>query len=56
MLTHRLNQAIENRLQHDGSTLRLLQERLEALSPSRKLEQLERERNFVVSNLFFNDE
>ena len=52
MLTHRLNQAIENRLQHDGSTLRLLQERLKALSPSRKLEQLERERNFVVSNLF----
>ncbi len=52
MLIHRLNQAMENRLQHDGSTLRLLQERLKALSPSRKLEQLERERNFVVSNLF----
>lgn len=52
MLIHRLNQAMDNRLQHDGSTLRLLQERLKALSPSRKLEQLERERNFVVSNLF----
>ena len=52
MLTHRLNQAMVNRLQHDGSTLRLLQERLKALNPSRKLEQLERERNFVVSNLF----
>ena len=52
MLTHRLNQAMDNRLQHDGSTLRLLQERLKALSPSRKLEQLERERNFLVSNLF----
>ena len=51
MLAHRLNQAMLNRLQHDQSALRLLQERLKALSPSRRLQQLERERTFINANL-----
>ena len=51
MLAHRLNQAMLNRLQHDQSALRLLQERLKALSPSRRLQQLERERIFINANL-----
>ena len=52
MLTHRLNQAMSNQLQHDRSGVRLLQERLKALNPGRRLEQLERERTFIVANLF----
>ncbi len=30
----------------------MLQERLKALNPGRRLEQLERERTFIVANLF----
>ena len=52
MLSHRLNQAMSNQLQHDRSSVRLLQERLKALDPGRRLEQLERERTFIVANLF----
>ena len=52
MLSHRLNQAMSNQLQHDRSSVRLLQERLKALNPGRRLEQLERERTFIVANLF----
>lgn len=51
MLSHRLNQAMNNQLRQDQANLRVLQERLKSISPIRQLQQIERERTFISTNM-----